>query len=141
MKLLFWIVIALAGLALAFFAASNRAPVAIGFWPLSFALELPLYLALLATFLAGIICGALATWVSGRHWRREARRRRRGMAALEHELEATQAHMPGAGAAAPHTPPARPETPPPPRRESAAIAAPKEPNGTITRPTSVTTRG
>ena len=141
MKLLFWIVIALAGLALAFFAASNRGPVAIGFWPLSFALELPLYLALLLTFLAGVICGALATWVSGRHWRREARRRRRGMAALEHELEATQAQMPGAEAAAPHTPPARPETPSPPRREGTAIAAPEERGRAVTRPTSVTPRG
>jgi uncharacterized integral membrane protein len=95
LKVLYWVVVALAALALALFAASNRTPVALGFWPFGLALEMPLYLAILLTFFAGILCGALAAWVGGRHWRREARQRRRGMTALESELEATQAQLAG----------------------------------------------
>jgi uncharacterized integral membrane protein len=106
MRLLYWVVFALAGLVLALFAASNRETVALALWPLSFALQLPLYLAILLTFLVGFVCGALAAWVGGRHWRREARQRRRGMTALEHELAATQAQMPAAElpAPSPHRP-------------------------------------
>ena len=95
MKLLNWTVLVVAALALALFAASNREIVALALWPLGAALELPLYLAILLTFLAGFLCGALAAWVGGRHWRQEARRRRRRMAALESELSATQAQLPG----------------------------------------------
>jgi uncharacterized integral membrane protein len=92
---LYWIVLGLVALALALFSASNRTPVALGFWPLDLALELPLYLAILLTFFAGLCCGALAAWAGGRHWRREARQRRRRITALESELEATQARLAG----------------------------------------------
>src|SRR3954469_379336 len=94
-RVLYWIVLGLVALALALFAASNRSPVALGFWPLGLALEMPLYLAILLTFFAGICCGALAAWAGGRHWRREARRRQRRITALESELEATQARLAG----------------------------------------------
>ena len=57
MRVLYWIVLALIALALALFAASNRTPVALGFWPFGLALELPLYLAILLTFFAGL-CAA-----------------------------------------------------------------------------------
>jgi uncharacterized integral membrane protein len=96
MKLLFWIFIALLATALALFAASNRATVSVALWPLGFALELPLYLAILGALLIGFIAGALCAWVASRHRRREARRRRRRIAALERELAATQAELPGA---------------------------------------------
>ena len=81
MRVLYWIVLGLAALALALFAASNRTAIALGLWPFGLALELPLYLAILLTFLAGFLCGALAAWVGGRHWRREARQRRRRVVA------------------------------------------------------------
>jgi uncharacterized integral membrane protein len=96
MRLLFWIPVALVAAALALFAASNRQIATLGMWPFGFVAELPLYLAILGTFLAGFVCGALVAWMAGRHWRREARQRRRRVAALEHELSATQAQLPGA---------------------------------------------
>jgi uncharacterized integral membrane protein len=114
MRVLYWILVALAAFALALFAASNRTPVALGFWPFGLALEMPLYLAILLTFFAGVLCGALAAWVGGRHWRREARQRRRRVTALEHELEATQAQM--AGPALPATAPPAGTGPAPPDR-------------------------
>jgi uncharacterized integral membrane protein len=110
---LYWIVLALVAFALALFAASNRAPVALGFWPFDLALELPLYLAILLTFFAGLCCGALAAWVGGRRWRREARQRRRRMTALESELEATQAQLAGPPLPARTAPAAVPEIVPP----------------------------
>ena len=125
MRVLYWIVVALAGLALALFAASNREAVALGFWPFGLALELPLYLAILLTFFAGVLCGALAAWVGGRHWRREARQRRRRVNALESELDATQAQMTGAPLPAATAPPPAPGLAPPmiPPRASADQSA------------------
>jgi uncharacterized integral membrane protein len=102
-KLLFWTLIVLLAAVLALFAASNRGPVTLALWPLSFAIEAPLYLAVLGSVLLGLMFGALAAWVAGRRRRREARQRGRRIAALEHELTATQAQLPDAA----ETPPAR----------------------------------
>ena len=131
MRVLYWIVLVLAALALALFAASNRGMIAVGFWPFGLSLELPLYLAILLTFFAGLSCGALAAWVGGRHWRREARQRRRRVTALESELEATQAQMGG--------PSLRASTMPPPGPELVPPAIP--PRAPADRPESVPARG
>ncbi len=101
MKLVFWTLAGLAAALLALFAASNREPVALALWPLGVAVELPLYLAILGAFLVGFIVGALFLWSAGWRRRREARAHRRRLAALELELAATQAQLPGADAAAP----------------------------------------
>ncbi len=103
MKLLFWIVVILVAAVLALFAASNRETVSLALWPLSFVVELPLYLALLAFLLIGFVIGALTAWFAGRRRRRESRQRRRRIAALEKELVATQAQLPGPSEPAPGT--------------------------------------
>ena len=95
MKVLYWIVLGLVALALALFAASNRAPVALGFWPLGLALEMPLYLAILLTFFAGILLRC-----AGRLGRGPTLATRSAPAATAHhraqsELEATQARLAG----------------------------------------------
>jgi uncharacterized integral membrane protein len=100
MNLLFWIFMLVVAAALALFAGSNRESVALAWWPLGFVLELPLYLALLGATVLGLLVGAAAAWNAGRRWRREARRRGRRIAALERELAATQAQLPGAAATA-----------------------------------------
>jgi len=97
MKLLFWIFVALVALVMALFAVTNRAAVSFGLWPLPDVIELPLYLAVIAAMLIGFVAGALCAWIAGRHGRREARRRGHRIAALERELAATQAQLPGAG--------------------------------------------
>src|SRR5690348_3542867 len=101
MKLLYWIVVAIVAAALALFAMSNREAVTLGLWPLPFELDLPLYLAVLAALLIGFIAGVVAAWIAGRHRRRENRRRYRRIAALERELAAKEAQLPGAGEATP----------------------------------------
>ena len=95
MRLLFWLGVLLVAAVLALFAASNRMTVALGLWPLPFVVELPLYLAILLAVLIGCVAGALGAWLAGHQRRREARRRGRRIAALERELAATQAALPG----------------------------------------------
>jgi uncharacterized integral membrane protein len=94
MRALFWIIVAVLAAALALFAASNRETAALALWPLPFVLQLPLYLAVLAALLIGFVGGGLVVWSAGRSRRRELRRRGRRIAALEHELSATQARLP-----------------------------------------------
>ena len=93
MRLIFWALVLLLAVILALFAASNREVVSLALWPLPFAVELPLYLAVLAALAIGLIAGAILTWLGGRHRRRKARRRGRRIAALERELAATQAQL------------------------------------------------
>lgn len=93
MRAAFWLFVVVVAAALALFAASNRESVSLGLWPLPFLVELPLYLLVLAALAFGFVFGQLTAWVAGGRWRREVRRRRRYIAALERELNATQAQL------------------------------------------------
>ena len=93
MRAVFWILVALIAAALAVFAVSNRESVTLAFWPLPFVLDLPLYLLVLAALALGFVAGELVAWFAGRRWRREVRLRGRRIAALERELNATQAQL------------------------------------------------
>jgi lipopolysaccharide assembly protein A len=96
MKLLFWCVVVVIAAVLASFAASNRETVSLALWPLPFAADLPLYLAMLGALGMGLLLGAFAMWIGTAGRRREARRRNRRIAALERELTAAKAPA-GAG--------------------------------------------
>src|SRR5271163_480098 len=91
MKILWWIVLALAALLLILFAVSNREMVSVGLWPLPVLVELPLYLVVLGTLILGFVLGELVAWIGGWRWRREARRSRDRIANLERELAAERA--------------------------------------------------
>jgi putative membrane protein len=95
MRLLFWIFVLIVALVLALFAVSNREMVALGWWPVPFLVEIPLYVAVLAALAVGFLLGELAAWIAGRRRRREARRHTRRIASLEGELRATQAQLVG----------------------------------------------
>jgi uncharacterized integral membrane protein len=76
-------------LVIAMFAVANRAPVLIGFDPFGaqppmFAFVAPLFLALLAALIVGVIVGGIAAWMRQSKWRRRARR-------LSAELKASRA--------------------------------------------------
>jgi len=91
MKVLRWIVLAVVAVAMILFAVSNREHVMLSLWLLpGAAVEMPLYLLLLATLLVGFVAGELVGWVGGWRWRREARRSRDRIAALEREVAAAQ---------------------------------------------------
>jgi len=91
MKFLRWIVLAIVAVAMILFAISNREHVMLSLWLLpGAAVEMPLYLLLLATLLVGFVAGELVGWVGGWRWRREARRSRDRIATLEREVAAAQ---------------------------------------------------
>ena len=95
MRILFWIFVLLVAAVFALFAVSNRAGVALSLWPLPFLVEAPLYLIALGGALLGFLAGELAAWLAASRRRRELRRQRRHIAALEAELRATQAQLAG----------------------------------------------
>ena len=75
------------------FAVSNRETVSVGFWPLPFLADVPLYLLCLLSLLIGALIGSVVTWTAGYRNRREFRARRRRIEALERELTATQSQL------------------------------------------------
>jgi putative membrane protein len=93
MKAVYWAVTLFAAVLLIPFAVSNREPVSLGLWPLPFLVDLPLYLLVLSLLLLGFVIGAAAAWLAGYSKRRELRRRRRRVEALERELAAVRLQL------------------------------------------------
>jgi uncharacterized integral membrane protein len=87
------------------FAVSNRGTVSVGFWPLPFLADVPLYLLCFLSLLFGAQIGVAIAWIAGHGNRRELRARRRRIEALERELMATQSQLEG------HSAPANPQLP------------------------------
>jgi uncharacterized integral membrane protein len=75
------------------FAVSNRETVSVGFWPLPFLADVPLYLLCFLTLLIGALIGVAVAWAAGHRNRRMLRTRRRRIEALERELTATQSQI------------------------------------------------
>ncbi|HXO91435.1 MAG TPA: lipopolysaccharide assembly protein LapA domain-containing protein [Stellaceae bacterium] len=93
MRAVYFAVIVVASSLLIAFAVSNRTTVSLGLWPLPFLIDLPLYLLVLLLLLAGFVAGAATAWIAGRRVRRELRRRRRRVVALEGELKAARSEL------------------------------------------------
>jgi uncharacterized integral membrane protein len=93
MRAISWAVTLVAAVLLIPFALSNREPVSLGVWPLPFLIDLPLYLLVALLLLIGFVAGAAVTWIAGRRKRRELKRRRRRIEALERELVAARSHL------------------------------------------------
>ena len=91
MRIVYWVLIAVVAIFCAAFAISNRFVISLALWPLPFAIDLPLYLLVFAALLMGFVMGVIAAWLGGRHRRRELRRSRRQIGALEGELATSQA--------------------------------------------------
>jgi uncharacterized integral membrane protein len=88
-----WSVTLIAAALLVPFAIANRTTVSLGLWPFPFVLETPVYLLVLLSSFAGFVVGAAWIWIAGHGLRRELRRRRRHVEALERELAGTQARL------------------------------------------------
>jgi lipopolysaccharide assembly protein A len=100
MRIVHWILIAVGAMICAAFAVANRPVVSLALWPLPFAIDLPLYLLVFATLLIGFAVGVIAVWLSAQHRRRELRRSRRRIGALEGELAAARQRLGNAAVAA-----------------------------------------
>ena len=75
------------------FTVSNRETVSVGFWPLPFVVDVPLYLLCFLSLVIGTLIGVATAWMAGHGKRRELRSRRRRIEALERELTATQSQI------------------------------------------------
>jgi uncharacterized integral membrane protein len=94
-RILNWVVGLPLAVLLVMFAVANRREVTVELWPLPWAVDLPLYLAVMAPLTVGIGIGAGAMWLSGAGTRRRARDQRRRAEALERQLADTQSKLPG----------------------------------------------
>ena len=104
MKAFLWILAFIVTLAVTSFAVTNRAPVEVDFWPLPFAATLPLFAILIVAAALGFMFGTVATWWSGRKWRRSARDRGREVERLKREVEALKRAVPPGEAGRSHLP-------------------------------------
>jgi uncharacterized integral membrane protein len=92
------LVLAPLALLIAMFAVANRAPVLIGFDPFGaqppmFAFVSPLYLALMAALILGVVVGGVAAWMSQSPRRRRARRLAAELKASRTEAEALRRQL------------------------------------------------
>jgi uncharacterized integral membrane protein len=99
MRFAYWGLTLLAAIICAVFAAYNRASTVLDLWPFA-TVELPLYLLVLGTLMAGFLLGSLVTWFGHFGVRRERRRLTKQVQRLD-------------------TPSTRPDEPPPPGRSIA----------------------
>jgi uncharacterized integral membrane protein len=99
-RILYRAVFLVIAIILVLFAVSNRETVSVGFWPLPFLADVPLYLLCFLSLLIGALIGLVAAWMAGHGNRREFGARRRRIEALERELMATQSQLEDQPAAA-----------------------------------------
>ena len=86
MKVLFWLLYLPLLVAMATFAAVNRHDIEINLDPLPFGLTVPVFAIVLSAILLGLIVGGFSAWISGRQWRRTARKLGRHNVLLETEI-------------------------------------------------------
>jgi lipopolysaccharide assembly protein A len=81
------ILLGLAGLiVIVAFAIANRTPVGVSFAPLPIVIELPVYGVFLLGLVLGGLLGGIAVWLAGTRYRRQARRLRKRVWALENQV-------------------------------------------------------
>ena len=86
MRILGWIVAAVAALILVAFSVANRGGITVSFAPLPFTLDVPVFAVGLAALAVGLLAGALAKMVVANPQRRVARERLHRIKALEREV-------------------------------------------------------
>ena len=72
------------------FAVANRKSLTLELWPLPFAVDLPIYLAVLGALVVGILIGGSVQWMSDIRLRRRARVNDRKASALARDLSSVQ---------------------------------------------------
>ncbi len=87
MRFISWLISLPILLVLLNFALANRHDVMLSFWPFDAEMTLPLSALTLGMLFAGLLMGAFITWIGTLHYRFEARRLRRELAAAKKVIE------------------------------------------------------
>jgi len=87
-KLFHWLVTAPLLVICVVFAVANRDTITLNLWPLPYTIETRVFLLVLLPLAIGFLIGEAAAWISGRTWRRAARRHAHRIEELERELSA-----------------------------------------------------
>jgi uncharacterized integral membrane protein len=90
-RILWWVVAAVAALILIAFSIANRGATPLSFAPLPFTVEVPLFAVALGALAVGLIAGVIAKTVVGGPHRRIARDRQHRIRALEREVASLRA--------------------------------------------------
>lgn len=93
MRLLTWLIGVAVAVVTVLFAISNRSPVSISVWPFPVAVDVGLYIVVLAAVFSGFLVGALVTWVAAGKHRRRVRKQRTEIRTLEGELSNVRARL------------------------------------------------
>jgi lipopolysaccharide assembly protein A len=88
-----WLIAAPFLLVLVIFVLSNRAPVAIGFWPTDLSWDVPLSIAVLIAAALAFLFGALLVWMTELRQRRRARRAEAALRLLEEQVRELKARL------------------------------------------------
>lgn len=62
-RILSWLIMIPAFIAVVVFALNNKTVVALDLWPFGFQVEMPIYLALLLALVAGVLLGGVSAWL------------------------------------------------------------------------------
>lgn len=100
MKHLSWIFTLPITVIVVLFAVTNRSPATLSFWPLPWAVDLPIYLIILGSLFIGFLLGAVAAWASGSRRRRYARQLAEQVRAQNQQILELQRRQQAAEAAA-----------------------------------------
>lgn len=86
MKIINSIIAGIVAVLVVLFAVSNRAGVVVEVWPFPYQLALPLYALILLAALLGFIAGVIGAWMMGGEKRKEHRRLKKQVRAMEQSL-------------------------------------------------------
>ena len=86
MRRLSWIITLPVALVVVVFALANRQAVEIKLWPFGLTLDLPIFIVVLLSALAGFFIGAMIMWFAAGKYRKRARRANYRITELEQDL-------------------------------------------------------
>lgn len=103
LRILTWLILFAAALAIGAFAMHNHQAVTIDLWPLPVGeVRIAAFVLVMVAIFLGFMLGGLCAWIGGAASRRAARDKARALAMAQRELDETRARLP-----APSAPPAR----------------------------------
>lgn len=86
MRIISWIFLASLGIAIIILSIGNKEAVTFSFYPLPFAMDIPLFALILAGGFIGVLLGSLKTWMNDGKSRRENRQSKREIAKLQGDI-------------------------------------------------------